>query len=165
MAEEVLEARDVHTDAGVIISNAVKWSGAAGFIPVPYVDLAALGALQFKMVRDLAAIYDIDAKTKVVRTVVASLLGSLAPTVISTSLVGSSLKLIPGGGTLVGSASVAAFSAASTYAIGKVFVRHFENGGSLENFSAENIQEELKDEFASASQKVEPKSSQTAPKK
>ena len=54
MTEAVLDARDVYTDAGVIIANAVKWSAAAGVIPVPYVDLVALGAVQFTMVRDLA---------------------------------------------------------------------------------------------------------------
>jgi len=80
-------------------------------------------------------------------------------------LVGSSLKLIPGGGTLLGSASVAAFSAAATYAIGKVFVRHFENGGTLQNFSAEKIQDELKDEFASANAKAETNKNQPTPKK
>ena len=165
MTEDVLEARDVYTDAGVIIANAVKWSAAAGMIPVPYVDLVALGAVQFTMVRDLASLYDIDADKKLVRTVVSTALGTLAPTVVSTSLVGSSLKLIPGGGTLLGSASVAAFSAAATYAIGKVFVRHFENGGTLQSFSAENIQDELKDEFASASEKAESKNSQPTPKK
>ena len=165
MTEAVLDARDVYTDAGVIIANAVKWSAAAGVIPVPYVDLVALGAVQFTMVRDLASLYDIDADKKLVRTVVSTALGTLAPTVVSTSLVGSSLKLIPGGGTLLGSASVAAFSAAATYAIGKVFVRHFENGGTLQSFSAENIQDELKNEFASASEKAESKNIQPTPKK
>jgi uncharacterized protein (DUF697 family) len=165
MTEDVMEARDVYTDAGVIISNAVKWSAAAGMIPVPYVDLVALGAVQFTMVRDLASLYDIDTDKKLVQTVVSTTLGTLAPTVVSTSLVGSSLKLIPGGGTLFGSASVAAFSAAATYAIGKVFVRHFENGGTLQNFSAENIQDELKDEFASASTKAESYKDQPPPKK
>lgn len=165
MTEDVLDARDVYTDAGVIIANAVKWSAAAGVIPVPYVDLVALGAVQFTMVRDLASLYDIDPDKKLVRIVVSTTLGSLAPTVVSASLVGSSLKLIPGGGTLLGSAGVAAFSAAATYAIGKVFVRHFENGGTLQSFSAENIQDELKNEFASASEKAESKNIQPTPKK
>ncbi len=165
MTEDIMEARDVYTDAGVIISNAVKWSAAAGMIPVPYVDLLALGAVQFTMVRDLTLLYNINADKKLLETVVSTTLGTLAPTVVSTSLVGSSLKLIPGGGTLLGSASVAAFSAAATYAIGKVFVRHFENGGTLQNFSAESIQDELKEEFTGASAKVESNKNQPTPKK
>ena len=95
MTEDVMKARDVYIDAGVIISNAVKWSAAAGVIPIPYVDLVALGAVQFTMVRDLCSLYHVEADTKIVQTLVTTTFGSLAPTVVSTGLVGSSLKLIP----------------------------------------------------------------------
>ena len=164
ISEDTLERADFSADASVIISNAVKWSAAAGLIPVPFVDLVTLSTIQFKMVRDLASLYSIKSDDKVVRSLVATVLGSLAPTVVSTSLVGSSLKLIPGGGTLLGSVSVSAFSAAATYAIGKVFVRHFENGGTLKNFSAESIEDELKEEFAGASGSAGVKKNQTTPK-
>jgi ABC-type phosphate/phosphonate transport system permease subunit len=56
-------------------------------------------------------------------------------------------------GTILGMASMAAFGAAASYAIGKVFVRHFEKGGSLESFSAEAVKEELKAEFSRAKDK------------
>ncbi len=46
----------------------------------------------------------------------------------ATPLVGSMFKLIPGIGTVAGGASVAALSSASTYAVGKIFLQHFENG-------------------------------------
>jgi uncharacterized protein (DUF697 family) len=147
-------------EAGVIIADAVKWSAAAGAIPIPYVDLAALGAVQYTMVRDLTSLYGNEADKGVVKTVVSTTLGTLAPTYLSGHLVGSSLKVIPGPGTILGSASVAAFSAAATYSIGKIFVRHFESGGTLKSFSAESIQEELKDEFASASEKAGSKKDQ-----
>jgi uncharacterized protein (DUF697 family) len=164
ISEDAVENGDVCADSSVIISSAVKWSAAAGLIPVPYVDLVALGAVQFKMVRDLASLYSIKSDEKLIRSLVATTLGSLAPTVVSTSLVGSSLKLIPGYGTLLGSASVSGFSAAATYAIGKVFVRHFENGGTLKNFSAESIEDELKEEFSDASEKAGLKKNQSTPK-
>ncbi len=164
ISEDTVERADVTTESSVIIANAVKWSAAAGIIPVPYVDLVALSAVQFKMVRDLASVYSIKSEEKVIRSLVATVLGSLAPTVLSTSLVGSSLKLIPGYGSLLGSASVSAFSAAATYAIGKVFVRHFENGGTLKNFSAKNIEDELKQEFAGASESAGLKKGQSTSK-
>ena len=164
ISEDTVERADVTTESSVIMANAVKWSAAAGIIPVPYVDLVALSAVQFKMVRDLASVYSIKSDEKVIRSLVATVLGSLAPTVVSTSLVGSSLKLIPGYGSLLGSASVSAFSAAATYAIGKVFVRHFENGGTLKNFSAKNIEDELKQEFAGASESAGLKKGQSTSK-
>ena len=37
ISEDTLERADFSADASVIISNAVKWSAAAGLIPVPFV--------------------------------------------------------------------------------------------------------------------------------
>jgi uncharacterized protein (DUF697 family) len=167
MTEQVMEngISNVHKDAGSIISSAVKWSGAAGAIPLPYVDLAALAAVQYSMVRDLASLYGYNPDKKLVRNIVATSFGCLVPSVAGASLVGSSLKFVPGGGTILGSAGVAAFSAAATYAIGKVFVRHFERGGNPQDFSAENIQDELKQEFANAGERAASRSGDQSAKK
>jgi hypothetical protein len=54
-------------------------------------------------------------------------------------------------GSAIGAVSLATFGASATCAIGKVFVKHFENGGSISTFSAKDVQEDLKKEFASAS--------------
>jgi uncharacterized protein (DUF697 family) len=148
---------DRHSEAAEIISSAVKWSAAAGVLPLPFVDLIALGTVQYKMIRKLSKLYEMDGDKKDIEIIVSTALGMLAPSFLSTNLVGSSLKLLPGGGTFLGSASVAALSAAATYSIGKIFIRHFENGGTIKNFSAESIQDELKEEFANASGRVEPK--------
>jgi len=60
------------------------------------------------------------------------------------------LKFIPGGGTIIGSVGISVFGAASTYAIGKVFVRHFEGGGTISSLSADSIKDDLEKEFSSA---------------
>lgn len=136
-----------------IISSSVGWSAAAAVVPVPYVDLLAIGAVQVEMIRRLATAYGIDADSETLKSIVSALLGTLAPAAISTSLLGSSLKVIPFSGTLIGSAGLAAFAAAATYAIGKIFVRHFEHGGSLADFSVDAVKEDLKKEFNSAKSK------------
>jgi hypothetical protein len=46
-----------------------------------------------------------------------------------------------------------AFGSAATYAIGKIFVRHFEADGTLASFSAEAVEADLKQEFATAKTK------------
>ncbi|MDO7639077.1 MAG: hypothetical protein MUQ61_00270, partial [OM182 bacterium] len=58
-----------------------------------------------------------------------------------------SVKLIPVIGTLVGGLSLSALGAASTYAVGKVFVEHFEKGGTLANFSVDSVKDEFKKAF------------------
>jgi uncharacterized protein (DUF697 family) len=105
------------------------------------------------MVRDLARVYGLDSGDETLPGVISALLGTLVPFGITTSFLGSSLKVIPGGGTLVGSIGMAAFASASTYAIGKIFVGHFSRGGDLSNFSAAAVEEDLKKEFDTAKAK------------
>ena len=147
---ETVASKDVHAEAARVISTAVKWSAAAAIVPVPYVDLLALGAVQVKMVRDLAQIYGLEAEGETLKGVISALLGTLAPAAISGGLLGSALKVIPVGGTIVGSVGLAAFGSAATYAIGKIFVAHFDQGGTVKSFSAEAIEADLKKEFAAA---------------
>ncbi len=147
---ETVAPKDVHAEAARVISSAMKWSAGAAIVPVPYLDLMALGAVQVKMVRDLAQIYGLEADGQTVKGVISALLGTLAPAAISGGLLGSALKVIPVGGTIVGSVGLAAFGSAATYAIGKIFVTHFEKGGTLKSFSAEAIEADLKKEFAAA---------------
>ena len=123
---------------------------AATVLPVPFFDLVALGVVQVKMVRDLAKVYGVDDNSETLKSVISALLGTLAPAAVSGGLFGSALKLIPVGGSIVGSVGLAAFGSAATYAIGKVFVAHFERGGTLKSFSAEEVEADLKKEFADA---------------
>lgn len=146
-------ASNRHGDAARVIAASTKWSAAAAIVPVPFVDLVALGAVQVKMVRDLARVYGVEANDETLQAIISALLGTLAPAAISGGLLGSSLKLIPVGGTLAGSLGMAAFGAAATYAIGKIFVSHFEGGGTLKTFSADAVEDELKKEFAAAKAK------------
>lgn len=151
---EQVAFKDVHAEVARIVSRAVKWSAAAAVVPVPYLDLVALGTVQVRMVRELARAYGLDADSEMLKTAVSALLGTLAPAVISGGLLGSALKLVPVGGTILGSVGLAAFGSAATYAIGKIFVTHFEKGGTLNSFSAEAVEADLKKEFAAAKAKT-----------
>lgn len=148
------QSKDVHAEAALVISKAVKWSAAAAVVPLPYIDLVALGAVQASMVRDLAHVYKINVDNESLKVVVSALLGTLAPAAVSGGLLGSSLKVVPLGGTIIGSLGLVAFGSAATYAVGKIFVRHFENGGTLSSFSAEAVEADLKKEFAQAKAKA-----------
>lgn len=140
-------ARD--QSAGIIVSS-MKWAAAAAIIPVPYLDLVGLAAVQLNMVKDITKAYGQPAESEVIRGLITALIGTLAPVSASGALVGSALKTIPGAGSVLGSVSVAAFGSAATYAVGKVFVRHFEKGGSIKDFHPEAVKEELKKDFAKA---------------
>lgn len=140
--------------AGEAIASATKWSAAAALVPVPYVDLAALGAVQGNMIINLAEIYGERPSKEIVSGIVSVLLGTLLPANLAAVTLGATAKFVPGYGTLVGAASLAAFGAAATYAIGKIFVRHFEHGGTVASFTPDSVKEDLKAEFAKAADKA-----------
>ena len=143
-----------HMAASKIISSASIWSAAAGIVPIPILDLLALATVQGKMVIDLSALYGERPSNEVARGLVAVLIGTIAPTGLTGVLVGSGVKAMPVFGAILGAVSMAGFSSAATYAIGKIFIRHFEQGGTLANFSADAVAEDLKTEFAKASAKA-----------
>ena len=120
-------------EATNIVKNHVIASASMGLIPVALVDIAALSANQHTMLRHLCKHYDVEFDSKRVKVLITSLMtGSLpALTIMGLSSVS---KLIPGIGTLGGSAGVALTGGAITYATGQTFIKHFLAGGDLDNF-------------------------------
>jgi hypothetical protein len=54
---------------------------------------------------------------------------------------------MPGVGTAAGVMSMSILGGAATYAIGKVFVQHFESGGTFLDFDPEAVREHFAAEF------------------
>jgi uncharacterized protein (DUF697 family) len=72
--------------------------------------------------------------------ILGALVGSTGGAVIARSAIGSIIKTVPGIGAVVGALIAGpAIAAGSTYAVGKVFVHHFEAGGTLLNFNPDKM--------------------------
>ena len=141
------------TQVAKIISSATQWSAATGAIPVPLLDLAALAAVQTRMLMDISEVYGQSFKKESAKALVSVSLATLLPGVATGAIFGSSMKLGLGAGTLVGMASMAAFGSAATYAVGKVFMRHLSSGGEPGTFSLEAVKNDLKAAFGAANSK------------
>ncbi len=87
-----------------IIRKYTMWSAGLGLIPLPVLDVAAVATAQYKMVGELAKLYDLPFSQERVRVLVGSLLGSGLPAVLAGGGVGSLAKAIPFVGTLAGAA-------------------------------------------------------------
>ena len=126
-----------------LVDRFAMWAGAAGVIPVPVVDLIAVGGLQLQMVRRLSQIYDVPFAENRGKALITSLVGTLIPT---SSGLGAAefLKAIPIIGSAIGALITPALAAGMTYAIGKVFMQHFESGGTLLDFNPPDYREFLK---------------------
>jgi len=119
------------------------WSGAAGLIPVPFVDLAAVGGVQIQMLRRISQIYDVPFTKNRGKSIIAGLAGSMIP---ASSAMGTAslIKGLPLVGTFVSAIAMPALSAGATYAIGMAFIQHFASGGTLLDFKPGSYHEFIK---------------------
>lgn len=117
-----------------------------GLIPIPAVDFVAITLTQLKMLRSLAKLYNIEFKDDVGKSLIASLIGGVLPNTLGLSLA-SLTKSIPLIGPLFGATAVSIFAGASTYAISRIFIQHFESGGTFLDFDPETVKEHFAREF------------------
>lgn len=122
-------------------------SMGAGLIPVPFVDMVALTGIQLKMLHHLAELYDISFSKELAKSLVASLLGGVISTQTAMETVMSLSKLIPVGGLVTGMVTMSLFGGAATYAVGKVFIQHFESGGTFLDLDPTKVREYFAAEF------------------
>ncbi len=133
--------RDKHADT--IIRNHVLWTMGTGFIPVPIADVFAASALQLDMIKQLCKVYDINFSETQGKAIVTSLTSSTLARIAARSVI----KLIPGVGSLLGGVAVSIFAGASTYALGEVFKKHFESGGTILDFDPGRLEKMYKEKF------------------
>ena len=125
-----------------LIRSHVLWAAGAGLIPIPALDVAFVTAIQKDLVKKLAELYGHEFSEAEVRAWVTSLVASA-----SARMAADALKFIPGVGTLVGGVTMAVLSGASTYAIGKVFRKHFESGGTFLDFKPEKFKDYFVEQY------------------
>lgn len=126
--------------ASKLVGRFAIWSGVAGLIPLPVVDVVAVGGLQLQMLRRISQLYGVPFSENRGKALIASLAGALIP---ASSGIGaaSALKAVPLLGTLVSGFVMPVLSAGATYAIGKSFIEHFASGGSLLDFNPPDYRE------------------------
>jgi uncharacterized protein (DUF697 family) len=134
-------------EAAKLVDRFSLWSGAAGLIPIPLVDIAAVGGVQLQMLRKLSDIYGVPFTENRGKSIIASMAGSLLPASAATTTAmgaASMVKFIPGVGSAVAALTMPVFSAGATYAIGKAFIQHFASGGTLLDFNPPDYREFIK---------------------
>jgi len=119
------------------------WSGAAGLIPAPFIDLAAVSGVQIQMLRRLSQIYDVPFSENRGKALLAGIAGSMIPA--SSGLGAASLiKGLPVLGATISFVTMPVLSAGATYAIGMAFIQHFISGGTLLDFNPPDYHEFIK---------------------
>jgi uncharacterized protein (DUF697 family) len=145
---------DLSISANKIVNTSMLLAAGAGAIPLPIWDTAAVSVVQVKMLADLSAHYGVPFKQNLGQNAAAALIGGLAPAMIARGALGSYLKSIPGIGSILGTVLQPAFAAAVTYAMGRVFISHYESGGTLLTFSATKFTDAFTEEVKAGMKKV-----------
>ncbi|MBF0290222.1 MAG: DUF697 domain-containing protein, partial [SAR324 cluster bacterium] len=139
--------------ASVIVTNYMLLSMGVSIVPLPVFDTIALGAVQIKMIKALAKLYGVPYSEQKSRAYTGSLLGAVLPISVYGSL-GSLVKFVPVVGSVAGAILMPTTAAACSYALGKVFIQHFELGGTLLDFEPETTKAYLTELFTEGKQLV-----------
>jgi uncharacterized protein (DUF697 family) len=129
--------------ASKLVDRFAIWSGVAGLIPLPVVDVLAVGALQVQMLRRVSQIYDVEFSENRGKALIAALAGTMIP-VTSGMGAASAMKAVPVVNILAAGFVMPVLSAGATFAIGKAFIQHFESGGTLLDFNPPDYREFVK---------------------
>lgn len=135
--------------AMALVKGYVPWSVGAGLLPMPFIDMVALTAVQLRMLSKLSAMYNVPFMENGVKSIVSSLLGTVISTNVGSAL-GSLVRIVPLVGPVIGMAAVPGMYSAATYAIGRVFVSHFEAGGTFLDFDPQKTRAYFVAEFEKA---------------
>jgi uncharacterized protein (DUF697 family) len=150
---ETTEAENRLDKANAIMKNRMMWSAGAGLFPIPVVDMVALSGIQLEMLYSFSKLYDVPFRKDIGKSVIASLLGSVLPTGMAPGLA-SLIKAIPLIGQTTGALTMSIVGGASTYAVGKIFIQHFEAGGTFLDFNPAKVKDHFAELYEKGKSKV-----------
>jgi uncharacterized protein (DUF697 family) len=125
-----------------LVRRYMLFSAGAGLAPIPCFDMLAVTLLQLRMLKKLCALYGLNYSKERAKSLVTALIGGTYAGLIA----GSIGRLIP----IVGLVSLAAIPAASgalTYAVGRVFIQHFESGGTFLDFDPAKVRKYFAEQY------------------
>jgi uncharacterized protein (DUF697 family) len=155
------EVQDKTAQAEKMLKKYVWGSAGFGLLPCMLADLAGVTALQMKLVHALAALYEVEFSEQRVKALISALLGSSASAAYASKLT-SLLKLLPISAPFA-MLSSSGMNAATTYAVGKVFILHFATGGTLLNFDPKAMQDYFFEQLSAQAASVTAEADSAAP--
>ncbi|MDP8228958.1 MAG: DUF697 domain-containing protein [Candidatus Electryoneaceae bacterium] len=150
-AEDRLKERLIKADKTVKVYS--YSSLLSGFIPFPGLDMVAVTGLQKSLINSLSKLYSVNFSKNAVNASVSSLLESVVPQSFRRGILDLFIDSIPVVGTITG-ISTSLFSASFTYAIGQVYIKHFESGGTVLNFDPVAMRSHFEKSFAAGQEKA-----------
>lgn len=136
--------------ANAIVERHMNWAFAGGAVPIPIVDTTIVSTIQMKMMFDLAKLYGVPRRAHFWQSFIGSFISAVVPAALTATAFTAGIKSIPVIGTTLGVMTMPTLSHAATYAAGRVFITHFEAGGTLLNLDPRAFREHFRTEFEAA---------------
>jgi uncharacterized protein (DUF697 family) len=133
-------------EVGKTIRESVYVSAGVGIVPIPLFNIAAVTASNLNLTRKLSNLYGVEFKEGIAKKIITSIVGAGAGT-LATPLVESAVSWIPIIGLPLVIGTRPALNAMTTYALARMFVTHFEKGGSFVGANLEVMKEYFVDAF------------------
>ncbi len=110
------------TRAHLAVASSATAAAAIGAAPIPFADAALLVPLQIGMLASISAVWGLPVDRGFLSTIVSAAATSVGATFAGRALVGGLLKLMPGGGSVLGGAINAATAAFMTTLFGEAYI-------------------------------------------
>ena len=131
--------RGLEASAMTIVYRYMAVSAGAALIPVPGVDTTILAGIHVALIKQLCDHYGVSFEEHTARNILIAVVGSIVPGTLGSLLGRKALGLLPSGVRVFGWALMSASSAAFSYGIGRLFIHHFESGGTLLSFDPRTL--------------------------
>lgn len=152
-ADEVEALAELAIESSALVNRYAKVAAGVGFLPLPFFDFAAILLIQVLLVRRIAYLFGHTTTKEQIRGLVLSLVGAVIPTGVGQGI-GAALSLsslpVLVSGAVVYFVATPLMAYALTRAVGSVFIRHFERGGTLLTFDPQVFNEYFVNEFRKA---------------
>ena len=125
----------------------VKWSRISLLtiaVPNTVLEYVAISGMQARMLQEVSRVYGVPFKADAVKVIVGSILGGSVAYFLS-DFYSSWVRSIPVVGKPISFLTEPAIAYVTTYAVGLVFLEHFERNGSFQNIDLESIKKSIKE--------------------
>ncbi len=126
--------------AATIVKEHATLAIVASLVPVPFVEFAAVSAVHLRMIEDLTREYGKQFQPARAKAIIAATISGCASYYLDSYITGTLAKFIPGVGSFIGIITLPSVAGGLTYALGRVYIRHLEAGGSLFDFDFASLQ-------------------------
>lgn len=138
--------------AKALVNTFALGAGATALVPIPLVHGALVAGMQLTLLRRLASLYEVKFTDDLGKSLITALVAGG-----STGALRTLTKGITGILGFVAILGVGAVSSSATYAVGNVFIQHFESGGTLLTFDPEKVREHYEELYDKAPKELKSK--------